>query len=245
MRLKYGELWNEAADLVRRNRTVVLALAGALYFLPNLLVAYFAPMDPARPGVTFVQSVSLHVASNWPLILVGSLIEMLGTLTLFRLFLKPEGRTVGATIAASLILIPTMFAASFLSNMVIVLGLLLLILPGIYALGRLALVPAAIVAEERRNPFDAIGRGFALTRNAGFAVAGILIIVFILALIVDIAVSAGIGTIAIVLAGRETGLFVAETGSAAVWAAASVAQVAIASRIYLRLAAPPAVPSAG
>lgn len=245
MRLNYGELWNEAVGLVRRNRPVVVALAGAFFFLPNLLVGYLAPMEPGRQGVSFIEAVAAHVRAHWPLILAGGLVEMLGTLTLLRLFLKPEGRTVGATIAASLALLPTMFVTAFVSNLLLFAGLLLLIVPGIYVLGRLALAPAAIVAEERRNPFDAIRRSFELTRSFGFAVAGILIVIFVLALIVDIAVSGGLGSAAILLAGRDTGLFIGEAGSALVWASASVLQIAVAARIYLRLAAAPAVPASG
>jgi hypothetical protein len=245
MRLNYGEIWNEAVGLARRERSVVVALAGALYFLPNLLVGYLAPMEPSREGVSFLEAVAAHLRANWPLILAGGLVEMLGTLTLLRLFLKPEGRTVGATIAASLALLPTMFAAAFVSNLMIFAGLLLLIVPGVYLLGRLALAAPAIVAEELRNPFEAVRRSLALTRNSGFAVAGILIVVLILGAIADIAVSGGIGSIAILLAGRDTGLFVAEAGSALVWAAAGVLRVAIVARIYQRLAAAPTVPAAG
>ena len=243
MRLNYGELWNEAAALIRRNRTVVLALAGALFFLPNLVVGWFAPLAPPRAGVNYLEAMIAHARENWALILAGGLVELLGVLTLLRLFLKADGRTVGAAIAASAALLPTMFIAGFLGNMAVVAGLVLLIVPGIYLLGRFALTGAAIVAEQRRNPIDAIRRSFALTRGAGFAVAGILLIVFILAAIVDVALSGSIGAVAILLAGRETGLFVAEALSAFVWAAAGVLHVAIAALIYQRLAATPGVPA--
>ena len=243
MRLNYGELWNEAIGLVRRNRPVVVALAGALFFLPNLVVGYLARFEPAGPGIGYLEAILAHVRAHWPLILAGGLVEMLGTLTLLRLFLKADGRTVGAAIAASLALLPTMFLASFLSNVALVIGFLLLIVPGIYLLGRLGLVPAVIVAENRRNPLDAIGRGVALTRNFGFAVAGLFVIVFVLAIVADIALSGALGSVAILLAGRDTGLLVAEAAGALVWAAAAVLQVALASRIYLRLAAEPGVPA--
>lgn len=242
MRLNYNQLWTEAVDLVRRNRTVAIALAGALFFLPNLLVGYLAPMAPRAPGVSLLEAMLAHVRTHWPLILAGGLVEMLGTLTLLRLFLKPDGRTVGAVIAASLILLPTMFVASFLSNLAFILGLMLLIVPGIYALGRLALVPAAIVAEDRRNPLDAIRRSVALTRKAGFAIAGIFVAIFVLALVADIALSGALGSVAILLAGRDTGLLVAEAAGAIVWAAASVLQAALATRLYLLLSAAPKAP---
>lgn len=243
MRLKYDELWNEAADLLRRNRSVVVALAGALFFLPNLLVAFFAPIEPRGPGVSFIEAMMAHVRANWPLILAGALVEMLGALTLLRLVLKADGRTVGAAIAASLVLLPTMFAAGFLTNIVVGIGFMLLIVPGIYLLGRFALVPPVIVAEDRRNPLEAIRRSFALTRGSGFAIAWVFVAIFVLAVVADVALSGAFGSVAILLAGRDFGLLLAEAIGASVWAAASVLQVAFAARIYARLDAAPTVPA--
>jgi len=237
MRLNYSELWSEAVDLVRRNRTVVIALAGALFFLPNLLVGYFAPIAPRAPGIGFLEAVTAHLRANWPLILAGGLIQMLGMLTLLRLFLKPDGRTVGAALAASLALLPTMFAAGFLSNIALVIGFIFLIVPGIYLLGRLVLVPSVIVAENRRNPIEAIRRSFAITRKTGFAVAWPFVAIFVLGTIADAALGGAFGSVAILLAGRDLGLLVAEIVGGAISAVASVAHAALAARIYARLTA--------
>ncbi|HYJ31162.1 MAG TPA: YciC family protein [Allosphingosinicella sp.] len=236
MRLDYAGLWNEALGLIRRNRAVVIALAGAMFFLPNLLVGYLAPLEPRAPGISFLEAMIAHVREHWPMILAGGLIEMLGMLTLLRLFLKADGRTVGATIVASLALLPTMFASGFLTNMAVLAGLVLLIVPGIYLLGRLGLVPAAIVAENRRNPIDAIRRSVALTRSRGFAIAWVFVALFVLAAIADMAVSGSLGSVAILLAGRDLGLLIAEAAGAIVWAAASVLQAALATGLYQRLA---------
>ncbi|HEX8217034.1 MAG TPA: YciC family protein [Allosphingosinicella sp.] len=245
MRLKYDELWTGAADLLRRNRPVVIALAGALFFLPNLLVGYFAPMEPRAPGISFIEGMMAHVRANWPLILAGGLVELLGALTLLRLFLKPDGRTVGAAIAASLVLLPTMFAAGFLTNIALGIGFMLLIVPGVYLLGRLALVPAVIVAEDRRNPLEAIRRSLAITRNSGFAIAWVFVAIFVLGAIADIALSGAFGSVAILLAGRDFGLLLGEAIGALVWAAASVLQVAFAARLYARFATARTVPASG
>ena len=245
MRLSYNDVWNEAVAQVRRDRPLLVALGGAFFFLPNLIVGYFAPLAPPRAGVSLVEAISAHVREHWAIILGTGLVEMLGILAVLNLLLKADGRTVGAAIGASLALLPTMFVAGFLSNVAVFAGLILLLVPGIYLLGRLALVPASIVAENRRNPFDAIGRSFALTRRFGFAVAGIFVIVFVIGAVLDFAVTRGFGSIVILLVGRDPGLLIAEIGSAVVWAAVNLLQVALAAIIYLRLAAAPAVPASG
>ena len=186
-----------------------------------------------------IEALLAHVRENWPLILAGSLVEMLGMLTLLHLFLKADGRTVGATIALRSSCLPTTFIAVFLSNIALVIGFMLLIVPGIYLLGRLGLVPSVIVAENQRNPIEAIRRCFALTRNFGFAIAWVFVGIFILAAIADLALSGAFGSVAILLAGRDLGLLIAEAIGALVWAASAVLQIALAVRIYTRLSAKP------
>jgi hypothetical protein len=243
MRLNHNELWSEAVDLVRRNRTVAVALAGALLFLPHLLVAYLAPMPARAPGIGFFEAAMAHARAHWPLILAGRLVEMLGLLTLLRLFVKPDGRTVGAMIAAVVILLPTMFAATFLANIAFAIGLLLLIVPGLYVLGRISMIPAAIAVEGRRNPIDAIRRSLALTRNHGFAIAWVFVALLVVAAIAGLALRSAFGSAAILLAGQETGIFVASLVGALVAAATSLLQAALIARIYVRLAATPTVPA--
>lgn len=242
MRLSYTEVWNEAMALIRRHRPVLVALAGAFYFLPNLFVAYLAPFEVPRQGISLVEAMVAHVRGNWAILIAATLVELAGTLAVLNLLLKPGGRTVGAAIAGSLALLPTVFVAGFLTNLMLLAGFVLLVLPGIYLLGRLALVPASIVGEEQRNPLAAIRRSLALTQSRGWAVAGLFVLVFVLAAVTGIAISSALGVVSILIVGRELGLLIAEIGSAAVWAAAHLVQVAIAAILYLRFASPPQAP---
>lgn len=229
MRLSYNDLWTEAVGLVRSNSAVLTALAGAFFFLPNLVTAHFAPFDlePAPSLSALVDAVSAHVRRHWPLILAVQLFEIVGTLTMLRLFLKADGRTVAAAILASLALLPTQLVAGGAANLMIVLGLVALIVPGVYLIGRLAPLPAVIVAETVRNPFAAIGRTFAVTRGAGFAIAGILIIVLLVALLIGTLVSSAAGAVGILIAGRGPGVLLANAAGGLVSAAAAVLLVAL------------------
>ncbi|MEA3041750.1 MAG: hypothetical protein QOC65_1239 [Sphingomonadales bacterium] len=236
MRLPYDELWNDSVALVRANRPLLIALAGAFFFLPNLALALLAPFEQPAPGVSLVEALSAYMRENWPLVLAGGLVEMLGTLTMLNLFLRPEGRTVGALIAGSLMLLPGLFVAGFFANLILMLGFALLVVPGIYALGRLALLAPAVAAERRRNPFEALGRSFELTKGHGFAVAGILVLVYVLGFLISLAATRGLGSVAILLAGRDAGMLVSEVLGALVWAAVNVLLVALGAVLYRRLA---------
>lgn len=236
MRLSYNELWNDAVALVRSNRPLLIALAGAFFFLPNLALALLAPFEEPAPGVSLVEALSAYMREYWPLVLAGGLVEMLGTLTMLNLFLRPEGRTVGALIAGSLALLPSLFVAGFFANLILLFGFALLVVPGIYALGRLALLAPAVAAERRRNPFEALGRSFELTRGHGFAVAGILVIIYVIGFLISLALTRGLGSAAILLAGRHIGVLVSEVLGALVWAAVNVLLVALGAVLYRHLA---------
>jgi hypothetical protein len=245
MRLNYNELWTETQALAGAHRSVLIALAGAFFFLPSLLAGYLMPLEPAA-GENVLQAMMRHTGENWPGLLVLNLVEMLGTLAMLRLFLKPEGRTVGGAITVSLPLLPSYFAARFLATLATMIGFMAFIVPGIYLAGRFAPLGAAIVAEERRNPIDALRRAFALTRGNGFRVAGIFVILYVLAWLIGAIVTAAIGAVAIIVAGREPGVLLAQAGGAVVAAAAGVLIIALAANVYRRLAAaPPAAQASG
>lgn len=235
MRLNYNELWAETQALAGAHRTVLIALAGAFFFLPGLLSASLMPPEPG-PGENMLQAVMRNTAENWPGLLLLNVVEMLGTLAMLRLFLKPEGRTVGGAIAVSLPLLPSYFAARFVASLAITIGVLALLVPGIYLVGRLAPLGAAMVAEDRRNPIDALRRAFALTRGNGFRIAGIFVILYVLAWLIGAIVTAAIGAVAILALGREPGVLLAQAGGAVVAAAAGVLMTALAAIVYRRLA---------
>jgi hypothetical protein len=162
---------------------------------------------------------------------------MLGTLTILRLFLRRDGRTVGGAIAASLALLPVYFVARAAGNIAVVMAGLAFAVPGIWLLGRLALLGAVMVAEDVRSPIEAFRRSFALTRGHGFAVAGIFIVVFALGWLIAGIATAAFGSIAILAAGRGPGLLAAAAASAVVGAATGVLLVALAAVVYRRLGA--------
>ena len=75
--------------------------------------------------------------------------------------------------------LPALIAAGIVAGIGIAIGLVLLIVPGLYLLTRWVLIPAVIVIEKR-GAGDAFDRSWDLTRGHGWTVFGSLFVSFIL-----------------------------------------------------------------
>jgi Membrane domain of glycerophosphoryl diester phosphodiesterase len=79
-------------------------------------------------------------------------------------------------------------------------GFILLLIPGIWLSIKLCMSFPAVIFE-RANPFRAIGRSWKLTRHNWWRVFGTLVVVFLIALVVNFALTAILGAVA---AGSDT-----------------------------------------
>jgi hypothetical protein len=204
MKLSYSAIWADTAALLRSHASLIATVAGVFIFLPGLLVAYFLPQpEPAnleRIGQLWVDYLSAH----WPMLLLNTLVSMIGSIAIL-LLLFARDISVGGAIAAAVALLPAYFVASVLSSVAIGFGFVLLIVPGLYLLGRLGPVNAVVVAEARRNPVAAISRCWALTQGHGWAILGLILIVAIAAAIVVGAASTLLGIVFVLVAGQDIG----------------------------------------
>jgi hypothetical protein len=74
--------------------------------------------------------------------------------------------------------LPALIAAGIVAGLGVALGLILLIIPGLYVLTRWALIPAVIVIEQRRAG-ESFDRSWQLTRGYGWTVFGSLLVAFL------------------------------------------------------------------
>jgi hypothetical protein len=171
----------DAWDRWRRDRALLLPLAGMFLFLPQfafyLLAAPFPKLTPeqAQDTAALVAPDSPLVAwisHNAPGMLATVLAMTLGSLVILCLYLDRDGATPGKALTRAFGLFPRYLLAAIVAGLPagpIELMIALLILPCLYLLGRLMLVGPVIVAERPIGVFRAIGRSFALTRRRGLA----------------------------------------------------------------------------
>jgi hypothetical protein len=133
-------------------------------------------------------------------------------------------------------LTPFYLLLSIMLGFMVGIGFLLLIVPGLYLFGRIVPAPAVMAAENRRNPFDAMRRTFALTKGRGWAILGL---VFVVGIVAGIAVGVAgtlFGLIFVLAAGQELGKLLAAVVVAALRAALSTLLVMLYAAIYRALA---------
>ena len=235
MKFSYSEVWNEAVELLRSNATIVLALAGVFLFLPVLLVAHFLPVQPPEDVKELMRFYQEYFVANWHWLIIGRLIAMVGEISILLLFLDARGRSVGTLIAAALMLLPFYFLTSLLGGIMAGIGFLLLIVPGLYLIGRLAMAGPHVAAASERNPIAAITRSFELTKGCGWAVLGLLLLVWIAGAIIASVIGALLGIIFIAAAGQDVGAFLANIVNSLTQAALEVVVLALLAALYMRL----------
>jgi hypothetical protein len=205
MKFSYSAVWQDVVALARSHGALIAAVAGVFIFLPALLFGYLLPAPEPTDPSQLVPMMAEYFAANWHWMLLQGLFAMLGSIAIFRLIFSRAGTSVGAAIAGALPLLVSYFVAAVLSGFIMGLGMLLLIVPGLYLFGRLAPLGALLVAEDQRNPLTAISRTFALTKGNGWAILGLALVVAIAALVVMLVINSIFGIVLILIAGQELG----------------------------------------
>lgn len=236
MQFSYSAVWDDTVRMLRANASLLLAVAGAFLFLPSVVVGFIAPQPTGQISMAAMMD---YVAANWPLLLLVNLIGITGNLAILTLVLDHGRPTVGAAIRAAFMLLPFYVLASLVSGFLIFIGTLALILPGLYAIGRLAVLAPVMVAEARHQPVDAVRRTFEVSRRRGWAILGLILLVVIAFYIVNVAATTVLGSIFLLIdragGGPGVGAFLLLLLESALGAAFSTLLIVLIGSIYRRL----------
>jgi hypothetical protein len=245
MSFSYTSVWDETVRILRANSSLLLAVAGVFLFLPSLLAGFLAP----QPAAQSLQAMWAHYQENALTLFVAQVIGFLGNLVILILVLDERRPTVGGSIRAAFAMLPAYLLVSLLSGFMIIAGFIFLIVPGLYLVGRLAAAAPALVVEGRRNPIDLIRRSFQITRNNGWALIGLILLVFVAFWVLTFAVTVVVGSVLMLIdrqSGGTVGAFLLLLLNAAIGAGFNTVLMVLVAAIYRRLAgaAQPPLPSA-
>lgn len=202
MKFSYSAVWDDLLGLVRAHGSLIATIAGVFIFLPALLLGYLIPAPETSDPSQILPLMREYFTANVHWFLLSALVGMIGSVSILLLIFERDV-TVGRAIAAALPILPFYFLASLAAGLIVGFGFLLLILPGLYLLGRLAPAAVTVVAEGRRNPVDAIARAFELTRGHGWAVLGLVLLVGIAAIVAIGVATALVAMLFVLILGRE------------------------------------------
>jgi hypothetical protein len=232
-------VWADTLRLTRAHWGALIAIAGVFNFLPTLLVNHFFAMGdpPADADVqTYVQFVLDYYRHNTLPVVLQSFVVMTGSAAMLRVVFARG--TVGGALLFAIVLLPAYSILIVLENLVVGAGFILLILPGLYLWGRLLPAGAAMVAEERRNPIDALKRGWALSEGHGWLIIGLYLLVAIAAAILMLAISLVTGIAFKASAGQELGSLLEMIVLCAMQAVAAALLTMLTAAVYRALVPP-------
>jgi hypothetical protein len=233
-------VWADTLQLTRAHWAALVAIAGVFNFLPVLLVNHFFPLPEIAatdPNAMAVWRLFIRETILW--YGLESFVVMIGSAAMLRLVFA-RGGTVGGALLFAIMLLPAYSVLLVLNGILVFLGLLLLIVPGLYLWGRLIPAGAAMVAEESRKPIRMMKRSFEITRGNGWQVFGLYILVLLPGAVLIIAIQQVSGIFFILVAGQDLGKLLNEIILALLNAALSTLLTVLSAAIYRALAAPEA-----
>ncbi len=145
-----------------------MLLVALVLLVPAELAVVYVAEDSEGLGIAAATGLTF-IGYAW---VYGALIATIARRT--RSPLEPYGRTVDR--------VPGLVLASFVTALATVLGLLLLIVPGLLIYARWSAASPLIVIEGQR-PFDALETSNGLVRGRTWPVLGAIVIVFLLAFV--------------------------------------------------------------
>lgn len=231
-------VWADTLQLTRAHWAALVAIAGAFNFLPVLLVGYFFPLPEIAatdPNAMAVWRSFIREAALW--YVLQSFVVMIGSAAMLRLVFA-RGGTVGGALTFGIMLLPVYSILVVLDGVIVFLGMMLLIVPGLYLWGRLIPAGPAMVAEESRKPIRMIKRSFELTRGNGWQVFGLYVLVLLPGMVLIVAIQQVSGILFILAVGQELGTLLTEIILALLGAALSTLLTVLSAAIYRALAAP-------
>lgn len=180
MKIDIGDAARAAWVLFKRDRDVLLALAGIFMFLPTLALMLLLPSPPAALATGASETATQLWASNYlnwivacsPWLILATAVSMVGALSVISFYLAPVRPHVGGAIAVAVRHFPTYALLMVGVTLVASLGVVLFVLPGLWILGRTMLTGAALIAEGRRGG-EPVRRSIGLTRGSGLVMAGL------------------------------------------------------------------------
>lgn len=207
MKLDLNSAWESAVKLVRKNREMVLVLAGVFFFLPYVVFSLFVPMDgfamAAESGdrAAMIAAFNAFAADYWWAVLLLSLIQTIGATAIMAVIGDPARPTVNDAMTRGLTLLPSQIGAQIISSFALLVIFMLAVLLGslggsgamattfgiltlpvlLYLWARFSLSAPTVAIDRQFNSFRAVTSSWRLTRGSGmrlFAFYLLLLVAF-------------------------------------------------------------------
>lgn len=244
-KLDFTAAWNDAMSLFKANAEVTIILIGLFGLVPLLAVNLFMPqpeMLPDQDPNEALAMLGLWFSQNWYWIIGVFLAGAIGNMALMLVILNETRPTVGAALKTAFTLVPLVFVVQLIAGAALMLGMLLLILPGIYLAIKFLLVSAVIAAEPERSPIAVLRRSWQLTRGNSLRIFGFFVIILVVAFVTLLVANLIVGVPAGLLLSDNLAEAVTSVVSLILQVALNVVLMFVTTAIYRQISVePPAI----
>ena len=232
----------DAWAMWKRDRELLLAIAGLFLFLPQLALLLLVPEAPGMPPAgsaeatiaTWIDQTIAWYGDHGLALIAANLLALFGGVTVLVLYLGGARPDLKAALGMAAALLPRYILAGLLALVPVMLGMILIV-PGIYAQGRLMLVGPALVAERPLPAVDAIRRSINLTYRRGLAMFALACLILFGGQFLALPFLALGGTLDGAPVANPVSALLIDACAAAALAAAALATVLLRIAVYRRL----------
>lgn len=172
--LSVAAVLRDAWAIFRRDREVLLAVAAPFFFLPVFALSLLLPPPPrsqasggdSAAALAYLQTLGEWLRANGGWYLGGYAVACIGAASLYALYLDPERGDVAAALRRSVAILPRYLLAMLVIALPVGAGIRLLVIPGLYVLGRVMLTGPALLSERPLGAVAAIQRSLWLSRGS-------------------------------------------------------------------------------
>lgn len=236
----FGATWSEASALITSNIQILVAVIGVFVVIPQFVLSMvmgLPPSDPSADPEAALAAVLAYYSDNLIFILIGAVIGIIGTLTVLTIYLDKSRPTVAAAISAAFTMVLSYFLTSVLTALAVGLGMIFLIVPGIYLAIKFICAGPIIVAEKERNPIAAMQRSWALTKGNSLRIFGFVLVLIVVLIVISTIV--GIITGIFAFAGEGGVMFtIGQLLQVAFQGVITAVSLAVSAAIYRQLSGP-------
>lgn len=182
MKIGLNGILAEAGMLARNNLDLLGRIAAVFFFLPAFAQQLFfaMPVPPedlpaAEAWKRFVEWTAAHLHWN----LLFGLFQLFGSAVIFLLLLGSARPSLGDALGRTLRLMPGLIMVWLGAGLLVMLGSVLFVVPGLYLLGRTFVVGVTYVDQPERGPGAALTGGILHTRGKGWLFTGICVLVLL------------------------------------------------------------------
>ena len=239
MTVSFGGVFADAGGLWRRERKLIVPVAGVFFFVPMLgAVMLLSRLDfppQATPEQLRELLIGFYETHLLPILLINLAVDF-GTFALLNLILQGNGRTLGEVLLLSLRRFVPFLVIDVLAGLGFGLGASLFLLPGLFLFARTWLAAPVFAAEPGEGIGGAFVRGWQLSRGfVWISLLGVAAAVFLATLFAIVIATAMLGALSATLGDVLVLPVIAWLVCASIGAAAWVALVLLRVAAYRRL----------